>query len=1044
MRAGNMCARLGLIGILVLAGCGNVSSKPSRLSSFPLRPRSLGLDSQQEQKPPASPLATSPALSLYGGARPATRQMASRDQPSRQSLYEAYNLLHTLAKDFHKPIEAPAVLVVGHQTAGKSALVEALMGFQFNQVGGGTKTRRPIALHMRYNAACSQPICYLTNDAGVEERKTLDEIQQYIESENRRLEADPTRCFDHREIVVRVEYRYCPNMVMIDTPGLISQRNTGGARTLNTQERALAQASKEAENLVLTKMQCPEYIILCIEDTTDWKHASARSLVEQADPNLSRTVIVNTKLDTKLLQFSVAEDVQDFISAEILHKLYPQMLGGPFYTSVPAGRVGRSTSHEFRTNEMFVQQLRRRERADRAILVSKLGPSQSKPLTHHLGVRKLRKFLEKRVEECYRRNVARIVPLLQNELRATEHQLASTSSELDALSVDSLKQTANQFREHFSRALSATIQGTIEAPVSVFGETLEMEQLRGGSFFNTRPAGPDTWPGLSAGSHAPTMHSLTPEAWNRVVEQQVGSANARLYGGSQYHRALREFALAVQNMALPEVTEDEIANAGGINDIHDGTNFMRAACVIAVDKAQASFEPLLQALRHRAMHVMKRLFPIALYMLESRGVSHTGAHHQAFTEAVRRIYEEFVDQTMKSCMERCQDDLMGMTRFVTWDLKERGSLAVQSALPTNEMVRVYTMTMKKKNGKQQQPQQQRSRGSDDSKSSRIVDEWESAMGGSDGALMSGGGRDHKALHGSRDDFAVAQSNREYRDQRDLLNLMEQVACMQDGNRTYAVVSALVQHIVQAWRMSFAQNVAMKFNCFFLLPFLDKFPFYLRNQLDRVYDGDLSHLFDIREARTDLELRLDELHNECRANKKLQGKFEAINQQLGRVEELWDEPSDSEGHGSIGQAEYYADDEDDDDGGGDGGGGGSRGDGGSSGGVGGGGGSTSSSGSIGGGGGGVGGATAPPPAGGYGAGFNGGVGSGDSQPNLSQDLPPAAPASSKPDDRVAVNRMTGYLTSWGVRRRIQWRGRQWRFPAEPFPGSAPGRTREQQT
>lgn len=55
------------------------------------------------------------------------------------------------------------------------------MGFQFNQVGGGTKTRRPIALHMRYNAACSQPVCYLTNDAGVEERKTLDEIQQYIE-----------------------------------------------------------------------------------------------------------------------------------------------------------------------------------------------------------------------------------------------------------------------------------------------------------------------------------------------------------------------------------------------------------------------------------------------------------------------------------------------------------------------------------------------------------------------------------------------------------------------------------------------------------------------------------------------------------------------------------------------------------------------------------------------------------------------------------------------------------------------------------------------
>jgi hypothetical protein len=41
---------------------------------------------------------------------------------------------------------------VGHQTDGKSALVEALMGFQFNHVGGGTKTRRPITLHMTYNS----------------------------------------------------------------------------------------------------------------------------------------------------------------------------------------------------------------------------------------------------------------------------------------------------------------------------------------------------------------------------------------------------------------------------------------------------------------------------------------------------------------------------------------------------------------------------------------------------------------------------------------------------------------------------------------------------------------------------------------------------------------------------------------------------------------------------------------------------------------------------------------------------------------------------
>lgn len=36
-----------------------------------------------------------------------------------------------------------------------------------------------------------------------------------------------------------------------------------------------------------------------------------------------------------------------------------------------------------------------------------------------------------------------------------------------------------------------------------------------------------------------------------------------------------------------KVTEDEIANAAGISDMHDGVNFMRAACVIAVEKVNS-------------------------------------------------------------------------------------------------------------------------------------------------------------------------------------------------------------------------------------------------------------------------------------------------------------------------------------------------------------------------------------------------------------------------------------------------------------------------
>lgn len=101
---------------------------------------------------------------------------------SSSKLYEAYNELHGLAQEFSTPFDAPAILVVGHQTDGKSALVEALMGFQFNHVGGGTKTRRPITLHMTYNPSCSLPLCRLVSgggdgEGGGDRRMSLEEIQ---------------------------------------------------------------------------------------------------------------------------------------------------------------------------------------------------------------------------------------------------------------------------------------------------------------------------------------------------------------------------------------------------------------------------------------------------------------------------------------------------------------------------------------------------------------------------------------------------------------------------------------------------------------------------------------------------------------------------------------------------------------------------------------------------------------------------------------------------------------------------------------------------
>lgn len=73
----------------------------------------------------------------------------------------------------------------------------------------------------------------------------------------------------------------------------------------------------------------------------------------QIDPELSRTIIVSTKLDTKIPQFARSSDVEVFLSPPAC-TLDGFILGdSPFFTSVPSGRVGPGHESVYRSNDEF-------------------------------------------------------------------------------------------------------------------------------------------------------------------------------------------------------------------------------------------------------------------------------------------------------------------------------------------------------------------------------------------------------------------------------------------------------------------------------------------------------------------------------------------------------------------------------------------------------------------------------------------------------------------------------------------------------------------
>ncbi|KAG2615162.1 dynamin-like protein ARC5 isoform X2 [Panicum virgatum] len=750
-------------------------------------------------------------------ATPPLSPADAEEEEARELLYEAYNELQALAAELGGAAGAPAVVVVGHQTDGKTALVEALMGFQFNHVGGGTKTRRPVALHLRFNPRCDAPQCRLLagpgdegEDAGVAGRPMpLADIQAYIEAENMRLENDPCQ-FSDKEIIVKVEYKHCPNLTIIDTPGLILPAPGRKNRVLQSQASAV-------ESLVRAKIQHKETIILCLEDCSDWSNATTRRVVMQVDPDLARTVLVSTKLDTKIPQFARPSDVEVFLHPPTC-VLDVSLLGdSPFFTSVPSGRVGSCHEAVFRSNEEFKKAISSREFEDITSIEDKLGRSLTTEEKERIGVGNLRLFLEELLRKRYIESVPLIIPLLEKEQRNATRKLREISQEISDLDEAKLKEKAQLFHDSFLAKLSLLLKGMVVAPPDKFGETLINERINGGTF-----TGSENF---------------------QLPNKMMPNAGMRLYGGAQYHRAMAEFRLVVGSIKCPPITREEIVNACGVEDIHDGTNYSRTACVIAVAKARETFEPFLHQLGFRLLYILKRLIPISVYLLEKDGERFSG--HEVLVRRVQAAFRRFVESTEQSCRERCMEDLESTTRYVTWSLHNKNRTGLRHFLDSfvaPEQLLVNTLH-------EQLP------GLNDNRQDRAK-------------------TDSKSNHSSDTNSSGAVPETR------LVDLLDSTL----WNRKLVpsserLVYALVHQIFHGIREHFLVTTELKFNCFLLMPIVDKLPVLLRQDLESAFEDELDSIFDVTQLRQSLGQKQRELEIEVKRIKHLKKKFGEINKKL---------------------------------------------------------------------------------------------------------------------------------------------------------------------
>lgn len=475
------------------------------------------------------------------------------------SVYAAYGKLQDYARDLNTSIAAKEIVFVGRVGDGKSALIDAIVGERF---GSARATTRPIHFTLVQNDECTAPRITIKRDP------TIPDYDQDASVSVAQLPGeldDRNREFTDVPVYVLYESATVLNVTLIDLPG-IDDKNA------------------KTEALALGYMKDTSRRIVVCEAAKDFANVTMLDIVKKADPDLSRTTFVFTKFHQYLRTFTDSRLLNRYLS-----QAFPEV--PTYFVSLPSSRVPLDAPHDMRTR---VYQALRRDMA----LLEQL--QHDKRHEKSFGAHAVRRRLLHHVWRGYQDAVPRVLKQLRARAATTDRELRAQQAQLQALDVAKLRSIASHYVVAFLQAIARLLEGTCDANPAAAGETLADER---------REQGHDDW--LDA-QNRPIR--FDPAEW------KVPYADAKIYGGQQFERALAEFRAVMQHSRLGDVSVDEVASAAGVNRLNNVPNYGWAASDIAAHKTRDTFVPLIEQLTQRVVYIVKRLASLADSLIEAQRV----------------------------------------------------------------------------------------------------------------------------------------------------------------------------------------------------------------------------------------------------------------------------------------------------------------------------------------------------------------------------------------------------------------------------------------
>eukprot|EP00658_Telonema_sp_P-2_P035305 TRINITY_DN2569_c0_g1_i5.p1 TRINITY_DN2569_c0_g1~~TRINITY_DN2569_c0_g1_i5.p1 ORF type:complete len:872 (+),score=206.41 TRINITY_DN2569_c0_g1_i5:85-2700(+) len=180
-------------------------------------------------------------------------------------------------------VDLPQIVVIGSQSAGKSSVLESIVGHEFLPRGPNICTRRPLVLHLYTSEETYGEFSHRPGDKFF----SFVAIKEEIQAETDRVAGSNLGISPH-PIALKVYSPHVLNLTLVDTPGVTKVAVGDQPKNIEI----------EIRKMILQFIERPTCLILALTAAnTDLANSDALKLAKEVDPEGHRTIGVLTKLD---------------------------------------------------------------------------------------------------------------------------------------------------------------------------------------------------------------------------------------------------------------------------------------------------------------------------------------------------------------------------------------------------------------------------------------------------------------------------------------------------------------------------------------------------------------------------------------------------------------------------------------------------------------------------------------------------------------------------------------------------------------------------